>query len=91
MRTNIGHICRFNLNDSISYYLANGVPKDQIVVGMATFGHGWVLKVRALEDGLTSHLMMIMSGRDREWPVLSGSVGHTARPLHWTGGLPRVL
>ena len=46
IRTNNGHTCRFNLNDSISYYLANGVPKEQIVVGMATFGHGWVLQVR---------------------------------------------
>merc|ERR1711874_309704 len=34
-----GH--RFNLNDSISYYLNHGVPKEQIVVGMATFGHSW--------------------------------------------------
>ena len=51
MRTEKTHcdkisIGRFNLNDSISYYLASGVPKDQIVVGLATFGHGWILKVR---------------------------------------------
>jgi len=44
-----GH--RFNLNDSISYYLASGVPKDQIVVGLATFGHGWILKDET-ENGL---------------------------------------
>ena len=40
-----GYFSRFNLNDSISYYLNHGVPKEQIVVGMATFGHSWVLKV----------------------------------------------
>ena len=36
---------RFNLNDSITYYIEAGVPRDQIVVGMATFGHAWVLQV----------------------------------------------
>lgn len=93
--THNGHLyVRFNLNDSISYYLANGVPKEQIVVGMATFGHGWVLQVRTLADGLTSDQTsdyMIMSGRDRERPVLPGSVRHSPRPLHRPGGLPRVL
>ena len=38
-----GH--RFNLNDSINYYIDAGVPRDKIVVGMATFGHAWVLQV----------------------------------------------
>ena len=38
-----GH--RFNLNDSINYYIEAGVPRDKIVVGMATFGHAWVLQV----------------------------------------------
>jgi len=37
-----GH--RFNLNDSINYYIDAGVPRDKIVVGMATFGHAWVLQ-----------------------------------------------
>ena len=35
---------RFNLNDSISYYIDAGVPREKLVVGMATFGHGWVLE-----------------------------------------------
>merc|ERR1712038_1116512 len=37
-----GH--RFNLNDSISYYIDAGVPREMLVVGMATFGHGWILE-----------------------------------------------
>jgi len=36
-----GH--RYNLNDSISYYIDAGVPREMIVVGMATFGHSWTL------------------------------------------------
>ena len=39
---------RFNLNDSITYYIEAGVPRDQIVVGMATFGHAWVLQVNCV-------------------------------------------
>lgn len=36
-----GH--NFNLNDSIHYYIEAGMPREKIVVGMATFGHGWQL------------------------------------------------
>ena len=39
---------RFNLNDSITYYIEAGVARDQIVVGMATFGHAWVLQVNCV-------------------------------------------
>ena len=41
-----GH--RFNLNDSITYYIEAGVPREMLVVGMATFGHGWVLEEEEL-------------------------------------------
>jgi len=51
-----GH--RFNLNDSISYYLEAGVPREMLVVGMATFGHGWVLA----EEELTGLYCPAVSG-----------------------------
>ena len=35
---------RFNLNDSITYYIDAGMPRDKIVVGLATFGHAWILE-----------------------------------------------
>ena len=42
----------------MSYYLASGVPKDQIVVGLATFGHGWILKVRPDHSLVGDDMMM---------------------------------
>jgi len=34
---------RFNVNDTINYYIDAGMPLEKITVGMATFGHGFVL------------------------------------------------
>jgi len=45
-----GH--RLNLNDSVYYYIEEGMPKEKIVVGLATFGHGFVLPEGTEETGL---------------------------------------
>jgi len=45
-----GH--RFNLNDTVTYYIEAGMPKEKMIVGMATFGHGFVLPENTDETGL---------------------------------------
>merc|ERR1711970_207392 len=42
----------FNLNDTINYYISEGMPREKINVGLATFGHGFVLPEGSDETGL---------------------------------------
>jgi len=42
----------FNLNDTINYYISEGMPREKINVGLATFGHGFVLPEGSEETGL---------------------------------------
>jgi len=44
-----GH--NFNINDTINWWLDQGADPSKLVVGMATFGHGWQL-ADAAENGL---------------------------------------
>lgn len=41
----------FNVNDTINWWIANGAPAEKLIVGMATFGHGWQLADES-QDGL---------------------------------------
>merc|ERR1712002_59800 len=41
----------FNINDTITWWLSAGAPANKLVVGMATFGHGWELEI-AEQNGL---------------------------------------
>jgi len=45
-----GH--NFNLNYTINYYLDAGMPREKINIGLATFGHGFVLPEGTEENGL---------------------------------------
>jgi len=41
----------FNVNDTVAWWLANGAPAEKLIVGCATFGHGWEL-IDEQENGL---------------------------------------
>ena len=42
----------FNVNDSISWYLAQGAPASKINLGLASYGRGWKLPEGTQETGL---------------------------------------
>jgi len=45
-----GH--NWNLNDTVNYYIDAGMPREKMNVGMASFGHGFVLPEGTSETGL---------------------------------------
>lgn len=46
----MGH--RFNMNDTINFYLSQGAPKEKIILGLATYGRGFTLPSANAEAGL---------------------------------------
>jgi chitinase len=47
----VGQFEVFNVNHSVSYWIANGAPRDKLVLGMGTYGRGVTLN-KAAENGL---------------------------------------
>merc|ERR1711892_138669 len=42
----------FNINDTINFYIENGMPKEKMNVGLATYGRGFTLPQGSDETGL---------------------------------------
>ena len=41
----------FNLNDTLSFYIAEGMPREKMNIGLATFVHGFVLPEGSDQNG----------------------------------------
>ncbi|KRX99249.1 putative chitinase 3 [Trichinella pseudospiralis] len=41
------HVKKWNIADAAYHYYKRGMPKDKIIIGLATYGRGWKLKNRS--------------------------------------------